>query len=339
MIAPSRILCSAPQAATPDSAFAVLQQRLAQTPSLLAWLERLALAAEHDIPILLIGETGAGKTWLARILHDCSARRSEPFVTVPCGALPPHLVESELFGHVRGAFTGADRSRAGKLAAAGRGTLLLDEIDTLSMVQQATLLRVLDSGEYEPVGSNDTRQKTCRILAASNADLDALVKSGTFRSDLFYRLHVLPFHLPPLRQRIEDIEPLAHGLAARYAVQFGKEPRDIAPEALALLRSHSWPGNLRELDNVLRQAVLLCRGEVLLPSHFPEGVGKQTIVQTKPLAPAGPALRCQREAAERDLMRRVLSDCGQNRARAAQRLGISRTTLHNKMKKYGLALA
>jgi len=166
----------------------LLQQRLAQTPSLLPCVERLALLAEHDIPILLTGETGTGKTSLARLLHDCSPRRNEPFVTVPCGALPPLLVESEFFGHRRGAFTGADRDREGKLAAAGRGTLLLDEIDTLGLEQQAKLLRVLDSGEYEPVGDNRTLRRSCRIAVASNVDLGELMRWGKFRSDLYFRL-------------------------------------------------------------------------------------------------------------------------------------------------------
>lgn len=318
---------------------AAIRTRLAQTPSLLAWAERMTLAAEHDVPVLITGETGAGKTWLAHILHDCSPRRNEPFVTVACGALPAQLVESELFGHVRGAFTGADRGRAGKIDAAGRGTLLLDEIDMLSPQQQAKLLRVLDSGEFEPLGSNATRMRTCRIVAASNADLGALVRRGEFRSDLYYRLHVLSFHLPPLRQRIEDIAPLARSLIARYASQFGKELLDIGPEALAALESYSWPGNLRELDNAMRQSALLSRGEVLWPYDLPDTM-RECPANVEPFAAAAAeSLRGEREAAERDLMRRVLSHPGQSRSRAAEQLGISRVTLNKKMKKYGLVLA
>jgi transcriptional regulator with PAS, ATPase and Fis domain len=313
-----------------------IRERLARTPSLLPWTELLGVVAEHDVPVLLTGETGAGKTWLARIIHDCSPSKHEPFVTVACGALPAQLVESEFFGHVRGAFTGADHNRIGKIAAAGRGTLLLDEVDTLSLEQQAKLLRALDSGEYEALGSNATRQRTCRIMAASNADLGALVGSGAFRSDLYYRLLVIPFHLPPLRERVEDIAPLALELTSRYAAQFGKALLGIGPEALALLESYSWPGNLRELDNVMRQAVLLSRGEVLLPGHLPARVREsQAAAQPRAVGTAN-SLRGVLEATERGLMQRVLADSGHSRSRAAKQLGISRVTLHRKMKQYGL---
>jgi transcriptional regulator with PAS, ATPase and Fis domain len=322
-----------------ESATSELTRLLAQTPSLLPRVERLALLAEHDVPILLTGETGTGKTSLARLLHDCSPRRNEPFVTVPCGALPPLLVESEFFGHVRGAFTGAERDREGKLTAAGRGTFLLDEIDTLSLEQQAKLLRVLDSGEYEPVGGNDTLRRSCRIAAASNADLGELARQGMFRADLYFRLHVLPFHLPPLRERVQDIEPLARGFISRYTAQLGREAFDIGPEALAALEAYPWPGNIRELDNVMRQATLLSRGTVLLSRHLPDWVRKGAAESTLPgTAPRRP-LGSEREAAEKGLIRRVLADHSQSRTRAARELGISRVTLYQKMKKYGLARA
>jgi transcriptional regulator with PAS, ATPase and Fis domain len=267
-----------------------LRRRLAQSPSLLPQAELLALVAEHDVPVLLTGESCTGKTHLARLLHDCSPRRGEPFVAIPCGALPPPLVESEFFGHVRGAFTGADRDRPGKLAAAGRGTLLLDEIDTLGLEQQAKLLRVLDSGEYEPVGGNDTLRRACRVVAASNADLRQLVRWGEFRADLYYRLDVIALHLAPLRERVQDIAPLARDLVARYATHSGKDLPDLSPEALAALEAYPWPGNLRELENVIRQAVLLSRGPALLPRHLPEWVRKPA--EPWPGSPrAGPAIR------------------------------------------------
>ncbi len=314
-----------------------IRERLAVTPSLHPWIDQLTVIAEHDVPVLLTGETGAGKTWLARIIHDCSPWRNEPFVAVPCGALPVPLIEGEFFGHVRGAFTGAGRNRMGKIAAAGKGTLLLDEIDTLGLETQAKLLRVLDSGEYEQLGSNEIQRRSCRIIAASNADIDELVRRGVFRSDLYYRLHVLPFYLPPLRERVKDIAPLAKDLTARYAARYGKDLLDIGPEALAALVSYSWPGNLRELDNVMWQAVLLSHGEVLLPRHLPERVrDAQTAAKHRSNA-VGSLLRGAREAAESNLMRRVLADTGYRRDHAAKQLGISRATLHKKMKKYGLA--
>jgi transcriptional regulator with PAS, ATPase and Fis domain len=328
---------SAPRLGAEGPTIPEIQRRLAQTPSLLPQTELLALVAEHDVPVLLTGETGTGKTHLARLLHDCSPRRNEPFVTVACGALPPQLVESEFFGHVRGAFTGADRDRPGKIAAAGRGTLLLDEIDTLGLEQQAKLLRVLDSGEYEPVGGNETLHRACRIVVASNVDLAELVSWGEFRSDLFYRLHVMPFHLPPLRERVQDIAPLARSLAARFGSQFDKELLDISPEALSVLEEYPWPGNLRELDNVMRQAVLLSHGTVLLPRHLPEWVRKPVIIPMPFAVSSGTSLRSNRESVERGMIRRALADHGRSRARAAEELGISRVTLYKKMKKYGLA--
>lgn len=336
MIASPNGSCSGPRDPRTTVSITAIRERLARTPSLLSWTELLSVVAEHDVPVLLTGETGAGKTWMARIIHDCSPQRNEPFVTVPCGALPPQLIDSEFFGHVRGAFTGADHNRVGKIAAAGRGTLLLDEVDTLSLEQQAKLLRVLDSGEYEALGSNETRHKTCRIMAASNTDLRERVRTGEFRSDLYYRLHVVPFHLPPLRERVEDIPPLVEELAARYAAQFGKNLLAIGPEALAFLQSYSWPGNLRELDNVMRQSVLLSSGEVLLPRHLPANVREgREHVQPRPVT-TDQSLRGVREAAERSLMRSLLADPRQSRSGVAKQLGISRATLHKKMKQYGL---
>src|SRR5207302_4870545 len=163
----------------------------AQTPSLLPLAERIAIAARHDVTVLLTGETGTGKTYLARLMHDCSPRRAEPFLAVPCGAQPANLIESAFFGHVRGAFTGADRAKVGKFEVAGKGTILLDEIDTLGLEQQAGLLRVIETGEYEPVGGNETRQSEARIIVAINWDLEEAVQTGKFRQDLYYRLNVM----------------------------------------------------------------------------------------------------------------------------------------------------
>jgi transcriptional regulator with PAS, ATPase and Fis domain len=298
-------------------------------------VDRLILAARHDLTVLLTGETGSGKTWLARLIHECSPRRHEPFLTLPCGAIAPNLVESEFFGHVPGAFTGAVRARAGKFAAAGRGTLLLDEIDTLSLEQQTKLLRVLETGEYDPVGSDQTQHIACRILAASNANLEGLANQGKFRSDLYYRLNVLAFSLPPLRDRMQDIAPLARALAARWSSRFGKERSDINPEVLAALESYPWPGNIRELENVMQQAVLVSQGPVLLLEDLPETIRKQAA--TTRLSERAPldTLKRNCEVIERSLILRALENHAYNRTRTALELGISRITLYKKMRKHG----
>ncbi len=185
---------------------------LAQTPSLLPLVERIALAANHDVTVLLNGETGTGKTFLARLVHDHSPRKLHRFLAVPCGAIAANLIESEFFGHVKGAFTGADRVKVGKFAAVGDGTLLLDEIDTLGLEQQSTLLRVIETGEFEPVGSIETQRCTARLIVASNINLEQAVARGRFRPDLYFRLNVMSFHMPSLRERVQDIAPLArHG--------------------------------------------------------------------------------------------------------------------------------
>jgi two-component system, NtrC family, response regulator HydG len=309
-----------------------IARRLARhTPSLAPLADSLVLAAAHPVTVLMDGETGTGKTYLARLIHDCSPRKPHRFVVVPCGALAANLVENEFFGHVKGAFTGADAAKVGKFAAAGHGTLLLDEIDALPLEQQANLLRVIETGEFEPVGSNDTQLCTARIIAATNWNLEEAVAQGQFRRDLFYRLNVLPFYLPPLRERIEDIAPLARGLVARFADKFGKDLFAIAPEVVATLEALPWPGNIRQLENVLQQAVLVSTGPELRLEDLPAAV-------TSPAPRSGPThnLACHREAHERVAIVRALENAGSSRTRAAQALGVSRVTLYKKMKKYGL---
>jgi DNA-binding NtrC family response regulator len=312
---------------------------LALTPSLMPLVDRIALGAHHDVTVLINGETGTGKTYLARLMHEYSPRRQHRILTIPCGAISANLIESEFFGHVKGSFTGADRTKIGKFAAVGEGTLLLDEIDTLGLEQQATLLRVIETGEFEPVGSTETQHCKARLIVASNIDLEKAVALGRFRADLYFRLNVMSFHLPPLRDRISDIEPLARGMAVRFARKFNKELYDIHPEALAVLETFSWPGNLRQLENVVQHAVLMANGPEILVQHLP------SVVQDTPPTPAtmfdddantGDSLHEQRDHAERSVIHRALVTSGFNRTRAADALGISRVTLYKKMKKYGL---
>jgi len=310
----------------------IARRLLALTPSLAPLVSSLALAAEHPVTVLIEGETGTGKTFLARLIHDCSPRSAQRLVVVPCGALASSLVESEFFGHVKGAFTGADVAKVGKFAAAGHGTLLLDEIDALGLEQQANLLRVVETGEFEPVGSNETQHCHARLIAATNWDLNDAVAQGRFRHDLYYRLNVLAFTLPPLRERIEDIGPLARGLVARFAARFGKPLFAIAPDVVAALEAFSWPGNIRQLENVLQQAVLFCSGPELRVEHLPPLVTNLAMCR-----PEGPthSLARGRETQEKAAIRRALEDNGYSRTRAAQALGVSRVTLYKKMKKYG----
>jgi two-component system, NtrC family, response regulator HydG len=310
---------------------------LALTPSLLPLADRIALGASHDVTVLINGETGTGKTYLARLMHDYSPRRQHRFMAIPCGAISANLIESEFFGHVKGSFTGADRTKIGKFAAVGEGTLLLDEIDTLALEQQATLLRVIETGEFEPVGSTETQHCQARLIVASNIDLEKAVALGKFRADLYFRLNVMSFHLPPLRERVSDIEPLARGMAVRFARKFTKEIYDLDAEALEALEGFAWPGNLRQLENVIQHAVLMCNAPELLLRHLPAAVQEAAaphVLDDEPML--GDSLHEQRDQAERGVIHRALISNGFNRTRAADMLGISRVTLYKKMKKYGL---
>jgi DNA-binding NtrC family response regulator len=235
-------------------------------------IDQIKRIAPLETSVMLGGETGTGKTHLAGVIHRLSPRRDQPFLTINCGALAANLLESELFGHVKGAFTGADAERTGKLAAVGRGTLFLDEIDSLPPELQAKLLRVVEERAFEPVGSNRMMRLRARLIVASNRPLEREVAAGRFRADLYYRFNVVAFEMPPLRERRPLIPALARSLLAEFASRTGRRIDAIAPEAMQALLAHSWPGNIRELRNVIERAVALCPGDVIglddLPDHF-----------------------------------------------------------------------
>jgi DNA-binding NtrC family response regulator len=336
MLRPSSGLPAEP-AAIPAPSRVVFDRLLCLTPSLAPLVPRLELAAAHDVTVLLTGESGTGKTQLARLLHDCSARRGGRFLAVCCGALAADLVESELFGHVQGAFTGATERKEGKFAAAGRGTILLDEIDTLGLEQQVKLLRVVETGEFEPVGGNETRRCGARVIASSNVDLEGAVERGAFRSDLYYRLNVISFDLPPLRQRVEDIAPLVRQMVSRLSTKFGKDVAEVHADTLRLLEAYPWPGNLRELEHAVLRAILTCRGRQLLPADLQAAGQGRGNTEARFRGSRPESLTQSNAAAEREVIICTLRRYGFCRTRTARTLGISRQALYVKMKKYGLS--
>jgi two-component system response regulator AtoC len=294
-----------------------------------------------DTTVLLGGETGTGKTRLARLIHELSPRSRQPFLVVNCGAMSPTLIESEMFGHVKGAFTGADRDRTGKFADVGRGTLFLDEVDSLPVELQAKLLRAVDERVFEPVGSNRSLPLEARLIAASNRRLDQEVAAGRFRSDLYYRLNVVGFHLPPLHERRDQIRPLVAKFVQEFAGQTGRPVFGVSGPALDALQQYDWPGNVRELRNVIHRAVVLCPGDVIQVEDLPDAVQTKAARGPAPQAPSPPAapatsLMAVTEEAEIARIVEALRRNGNNRLRAANELGISRMTLYKKMRKYGL---
>jgi len=320
-----------------DDPEAIIRATLADTtPSLLPLTQRIAAVAANDGALLLTGESGAGKTTLARLIHELSPRKAARFLVFPCGALSVNLLDRELFGDVEDVCTEADCEREGKLVAVGNGTVLLDEIDALGLQQQAKLLRVLETGEFEAVGSSRTQVCGARIIATSNCDLEMAQRLDKFRSDLYCKLNVTSIHLPPLRERPQDIVALARHMAARFNTRFHKDLFKIHPEALAALEAFSWPGNIRQLENVIMHAVLVSSGPDLILEDLPLPVQEGNLAAPGSLAATLDPLLDDRDRAERALVEQALANCGYSRARTAHVLGISRVTLYKRMKKFGL---
>lgn len=306
---------------------------IGRSPAMQEMFATLAMVAPTDATVLITGESGTGKELVATALHHNSPRKNGPFIKLNCAALNDSLLESELFGHEAGAFTGATGRRKGRFELAHRGTLFLDEIGDMSLSTQAKVLRVLQDGEFERLGGSETVQTDVRLLAATHKDLQAMILDGTFRQDLFFRLSVVPLHLPALRDRITDIPELANFFLARYAKKNRKDLKGFHPEALNLLMRYPWPGNIRELENTIERAVILCLGEQISPHELPPHFLADE-VRLDPGKLAGEAVTLR--DMERLTIKNTLTSTGNNKSLTAKKLGIARQTLLNKIKEYGL---
>jgi len=294
-----------------------------ESPAMRRVVETAAVVAASNAPVLISGESGSGKEGIAQLIHRWSPRHAGPLVAANCAGLPESLIESELFGHTRGAFTGASEARQGFFRAAQGGTLFLDEIGELPLHLQPKLLRALESGEITPVGSDVPVQVDVRLVAATNRDLGAAVGEGRFRDDLYYRINVVELVVPPLRDRRDDILPLAR----KFAADFAGAPVRLSPQAVQCMLTYNWPGNVRELRNAIQRACLLCRGDVILPEHLPPKVAAQAIEPGGSDADTGRLSRV-----ERATILAVLAECSGNRTHAAKKLGISRRALIYKLR-------
>jgi len=315
---------------------AALGEFVGRSPALHAALDDLVRAADTDATVLILGDSGTGKELAARALHARSRRRDRPFVVVNCAALPESLIESELFGHRRGAFTGADSERTGKFEAADGGTVFLDEIADLPAGAQGRLLRVLQEGEVDKLGAAQPVPVDVRVVAATRIDLERRVAEGSFREDLWFRLHVVPVRLPRLRERIGDVPLLAEQFLVQAARRHGRPLPRIEPEAMDRLERHDWPGNVRELENLMERLVVLGRSEVIRAEDLPAAIGASG-TRFGGARVEIPADGLSLEEVERGLIEEALRRHGGNQSAAARFLGISRPTLIYRMKKFGLA--
>jgi two-component system nitrogen regulation response regulator GlnG len=328
---------------------------IGRCPAMQEVYKAIGRVAGQDVPVLLTGESGTGKELVARALYQHSGRSAGPFRALNCAAIPEQLLETELFGHERGAFTGADRQRIGKFEQCAGGTLFLDEVSTLSPLAQSKMLRLIQEKTFERLGGNETIHADVRLLAASNKDLAELVQDGRFRQDLFYRLSVFTIHLPPLRDRGDDMNLLVHHYLRRFNRELNRNVNGISPEALEVLKGHAWPGNVRELQNVLKQGLLQAAGEVLLPDFLPRAIFEmenrgfpsarkpedslEAYIEEKLRLPEeGLYQDCLRRM-EKTLLTKVLEHTGGNQVQAASILGITRGSLRNKIRDLGITIA
>jgi len=315
---------------------------IGESPAIRRLRAEIAQAAPSNGRALVFGENGTGKELVARAIHAESRRASAPFVEVNCAAIPEELIESELFGHTRGAFTGALAARKGKFELADGGTLFLDEIGDMSLKTQAKVLRALQEQRIEPVGGAGGAPVDVRVIAATNKDLEAEIRAGRFRDDLYFRLNVIPFHVPPLRERREDIPLLVRHFLHLLSAEHGRRPREVAPEVLEVLARLPWPGNVRELRNILERLVIMTPGELIELRHLPVSLAPSlpadapAAQDAAPAAAEGGTLLAAREEFERRYILRRYRECGGNMSRTAEALGVERSNLYRKMKAYGL---
>jgi len=292
--------------------------------------EQIKMAAASNTRVLILGDSGSGKELVAHLLHENSLRAGEPFIEVNCAAIPQELIESELFGHEKGSFTGAFETKKGKFEQADHGTLFLDEIGDMSLQTQAKVLRVIETQEFQRVGGNKNIKVDVRIISATNKDLGEEVKKESFREDLYFRLNVIPIKVPSLRERLEDIPSLVEHFLDSFAAEYGQQPKKIVPEAIRILQKHTWPGNIRELKNVLERLVIMTPSRTITPADLfvPDSTGPDYF--------AFNSLREARDLFEKDFITRKLEENGWNISRTAELLDIERSNLHRKIKAYDI---
>ena len=310
-------------------------QMIGESKALLEVKQQISQVASTDSKVLILGESGTGKELVAWAIHHQSQRSDGPFIKMNCAAIPEDLTESELFGHEKGAFTGASETRDGKFLQAHQGTIFLDEIADMSLRVQTKVLRVLQDGRFERVGGNTALTTDTRVIAATNKDLEELVKNGEFREDLYFRLNVFPIRIPPLRSRTEDISLLVDHFIRRYCLRNNRREVSVEPRVYEILANYSWPGNIRELQNLVERLLILTSGDKILlkdlPQHLLQPEASVPVPETGKVS-----LKQVRETAEREYIQKCLTACGGNVSETARMLGIERTNLHKKMKALGI---